>query len=99
MAPRLNLHELLESFTENVYFQPPENIKMVYPAIVYSRTGRRADYADNSPYRSTKQYLVTAITRDPDSDIPDKMDGLPLCTFERFFAADNLNHYVYTLFF
>ena len=36
---RLALHELLceKLGSRNVYFQPPESIKMKYPAIVYSR--------------------------------------------------------------
>ena len=37
---RLKLQEVLEEIlgSRNVYFQPPENIRMQYPAIVYSRS-------------------------------------------------------------
>ena len=36
---REELHELLVSVlgSRNVYFQPPESIRMQYPAIVYAR--------------------------------------------------------------
>jgi hypothetical protein len=37
MAPRLQLQTLLETLTEHVYFQPPENLKVQYPCIVYQR--------------------------------------------------------------
>lgn len=105
MGSRLELQALLESImTEqdletNVYFQPPTSIQMSYPCIVYSRDGSDAKRADNELYKLTKRYQVTVIDRDPDSSIPDVVEELPLCSFNRFFAADSLNHYVYTLFF
>lgn len=99
MAPRLELQALLEGFADHVYFQPPENIQMQYPCIVYNRDFAEARFADNGPYRRTLRYLVTIIDRDPDSQIPGKVAELPMCTYNRFFTADGLNHDVYTLFF
>lgn len=84
---------------ENVYFQPPTNVKMQYPCIVYVRDGSRTERADNEPYRITKRYQVTVIDRDPDINLPDQVEELSLCNFDRFFAAENLNHWVFTLFF
>jgi hypothetical protein len=46
----------------------------------------------------TKKYQLTVIDRDPDSILPDKMEELDYCQFNRFFTADNLNHWVFTLF-
>lgn len=83
----------------NVYFQPKQNISMEYPCIVYKRDARNTQFADNRPYRSKKRYQVTIIDQDPDSDIPEKVAALPLCSFSRFFTAGNLNHDVYTLYF
>lgn len=99
MAPRLQLQTLLESITENVYFQPPTNVKLEYPCIMYVRDGSDAKFADNAPYSHTKRYQVTVIDRNPDTDLSDKVEELPMCTFDRYFAADNLNHYVFSLFF
>lgn len=96
---RLQLQSLLEDITPNVYFQPPNNLQMQYPCIRYERDRADTKFAGNSPYRLTKRYQVTVISTDPDSDIPDKVAALPLCTHQRFFVADNLNHDVYTLFF
>lgn len=96
---RLQLHQLLKTFCENVYFQPPENVQMKYPAIVYQRDYRYVAHADNTPYLNTKRYAVTIIDRDPDSEIVEKVANLPLCTFNRFFAVDYLNHDIYSLYF
>ena len=99
MAPRLELQSVLEGLTDHVYFQPPENIQMQYPCILYSRDGSSADHADNGLYRHAKRYQVTVVDRDPDTEITDMVEALPFVSFERFFAADDLNHYVFTLFF
>lgn len=99
MAPRLELQALLEDLAPNVYFQPPENVKLAYPCIIYKRDYAQVQFADNNPYRNTKRYMVTVIDRDPDSAIPDKVAALPMCIFNRFYTADNLNHDVFNLFF
>lgn len=100
MGLRLDLQTLLKTMgTENVYFQPPSNIVMVYPCIVYSRVSRDTKFADNEPYASEKQYALTVIDRDPDSLIPDKVAKLPKCRFSRHFTADSLHHDVYNIFF
>lgn len=97
--PRSDLQQRLKLITPHVYFQPPENIKMEYPCIVYERSDINVKYADNSPYSSTNRYTVTVIDRNPESAISSAIALLPLCSFDRFFAADNLNHDVYTLYF
>lgn len=98
MGQRPDLHALLKSFVENVYFQPPPTVKMQYPCIIYSRDDRHVVHADNGPYRGKIRYQVTVIDRDPDSEVPEKVAELPLCSFERFFTTDNLNHDVYNLY-
>lgn len=99
MAPRLDLHSILEGITPNVYFQPPPNVNLQYPCIVYQRDYAVTEFADNAPYRHTQRYMVTVIDRDPDSVIPDEVAKLPMSTFNRFFAIENLNHDVYVVFF
>lgn len=101
MAPRLELQEILVELlgSDNVYFQPPENVKIEYPCIVYRRDLMTTNFADDIPYRILKRYQVTVIDRDPDSIIPDKVGKLPMCSYNRFFTADNLNHDIFNLFF
>lgn len=100
MDQRLKLHSLLQTMgAKGVYFQPPENIKMVYPAIVYKRDRARTDFAGNNPYIHTKLYQITIIDSDPDSEIPDRVSKLPMCLFSRNFVVDQLNHDVYNIYF
>jgi hypothetical protein len=101
MAQRLELQGILTDIlaSNNVYFQPPPSVQMEYPCIVYNRDDQDIVHADNKTYRRTTRYLVTVIDRDPDSTIPEKVGELPLCVYDRFYTADNLNHDVYKLFF
>lgn len=99
MAPRLELHTLLKTIADNVYFQPPTNVKLVYPCIIYERDSGDTKFADDKPYNHTVRYTIVVIDRDPDSPILAKIAALPMCLFNRFYSADNLNHNVYNLFF
>lgn len=101
MGARTDLQTLLETTlgSSNVYFQPPANVQMQYPCIVYARDAADSKFADNKHYRYTKRYQVTIIDRDPDSLVPDTIAQLPLCSFQRFFTKDNLNHDVFNLYF
>ena len=101
MAQRTQLHSLLKTIlgTDKVYFQPPSTIKIVHPCIIYKLEDMDISFANNKPYKNMKQYMITVIDSNPDSLIPDKIAALPLVSFDRFFTANNLNHYVYKLFF
>lgn len=99
MGQRLQLQSLLELVTPHVYFQPPPNINLEYPCIVYARDGSKPEFAENGLYLHTKRYMVTVIDQNPDSLLPDKVEEMPLCAFDRFYATENLNHHVFNLFF
>lgn len=101
MGTRLELHTLLLGLlgNPNVYFQAPPNNELYYPCIIYAWDDTKTDFADNSPYRRSKRYQVTAIDRNPDSLIPNDIAQLPLSSMERTFKKDNLNHFVFTLYF
>ena len=98
---RIELQAILEGIlgTRNVYFQPPPNVQMKYPCIVYQRLFADTTFAGNRPYRYEKRYQVTYIDRNPDSLVPDKIAELPMCVFNRYFAQDGLNHDVFNLYF
>ncbi len=85
--------------SDNVYFQPPETSKIKYPCIIYKLSDIDTDFADNCSYMTRKQYLLTIIDKNPDSELPDKISKLPFSRFNRFFTKDNLNHWVFTLYF
>lgn len=109
MNRRIRFQEILESIdglaidprTQRpaVYFQPPESVKMSYPAIVYGLDEIKNTYADGGVYLSRRRYSVTVIDQDPDSLIVGKVAALPTCRFNRHYERDNLNHDVFTIFF
>lgn len=97
---RLQLQTTLEEAlgSTNVYFQPPSNAQMQYPAIVYNLDRVDTRFAGDKPYSHEKRYQVTVIDRNPDSVIPDQVAALPKSAFNRFFAVSGLNHYIFTLY-
>lgn len=101
MNTRLELHELLcETLgSRNVYFQPPESIRMNYPAIVYSRSRIDNTFADNTVYKQKVSYEITVIDEDPDSEIVKKVSLIPMCRFDRHFTSNNLNHDTFTIYY
>ncbi len=101
MANRLDLQTLLEEIlgTRNVYFQPPESVKMNYPAIVYGLDDIQNNHADDGVYLLHKCYSVTLIDKNPDSSFVDTIAKLRICRFDRHFKSENLNHWVFSLYF
>ncbi len=101
MAPRLELQAYLVGLlgSDNVYFQPPPTVKMQYPCIIYKRDNVNTAFADNKPYKHKTRYQVIVVDVNPDSDIHEKVAALPMCSYDRFYTADYLNHDVYNLFF
>lgn len=98
---RLLFHEELCNIlgSRNVYYQPPENIKMSYPAIIYSRSDIDNRFADNNVYLQDRAYQVIVVDPDPDSEIVDSLSLFPMSRFDRHYVADNLNHDVFTVYY
>lgn len=104
MDKRLELDALLRkvmkdvSGVENVYFQPPENLLLKYPAIIYSRSDIRNRPADDMVYSQFTFYDLTVIDKNPDSLLVYAVASLPRCKFGRHYKSDNLNHDTFTIF-
>lgn len=101
MDRRLMLQETLEKILESdqVYFQSPENLRMRYPAIIYSLDDIYKNSADDVAYKKVKAYQILLIYTDPDTDLLDKIISLPMCSFDRSYKADNLYHAVFTIYY
>ena len=99
MGSRLELQNLLESIlgSRNVYYQPPESIKIKYPAIIYSRNDIDNNFADDIVYMQNHTYQIIVIDANPDSEIVNKISKLPMCRYHRHYTSDNLNHDVFIL--
>lgn len=103
MAPerRVMLHDLLVKVlgSRNVYFQPPEGLKIEYPAIIYGFDNTRVEYGNNLPYAVKRRYQITYIDRDPDSDILDVLLRMPMTRLASTYIAKGLNHYNFSTYF
>lgn len=101
MASREVLQTKLEVLlgSRNVYYQPPESLKMKYPAIRYSRSDIDSKHADNMKYSNFNRYEIIVIDNRPDNDVIKKILELPLSSYNRHYVAENLNHDVINLYF
>lgn len=90
------LHSVLGS--NNVYFDPPESVKMKYPAIVYKRAKTNTISADNKKFIYYDRYEVTFIRKDADNDVVDAILEFPYCEHNSQYKASDLYHDVFTLY-
>ena len=100
-ARRLILQTKLEELigNRNVYYDPPENLKMRYPAIRYSKSKISTRHADDKIYNKMVRYELIVISSEPDSDIINKILEFPYSSFDRHYISDNLHHDVLTLYY
>ena len=100
MASRLELQTLFEELlgSRNVYYQPPESIKMSYTAIKYSRSDVDVRHADNTTYSKMTKYEVIVIAKNPDDPVIEKILDLPYCSYDRHYVSDNLYRDVFILY-
>lgn len=91
------LEDLLDS--KHVYYQPPENLKMEYPAIRYSKSDEEDIYANNIKYLSMSVYDLVVIDKKPDNPVIKKLLELPYSEFDRHYVADGLNHDIIRIFY
>lgn len=101
MERRLELHEILCGLlgSRKVYYNPPESLKMEYPAIRYSKKDIQGRFADNRIYSKMTCYELIVISKTADHEVIDKLMELPYISFDRHYKSDNLNHDVLTLYF
>ena len=101
MASRKDLHNRLIEIlgSKNVYFNPPENMVMEYPCIVYNLEDIELKKADNINYLVQHYYNVTLIHPNPVNKIIDAIVDLPYCEFISFYSTDDLNHYRYRIYY
>ena len=102
MASRLKLQRELEEFlgNKNVYFQPPESVKLRFPCIVYEYDVGITKYADDIPYQYIRPYKITIITQNPESDLVSKLAyKYPTIRQLPHFVSDNRYHDAFRLYY
>lgn len=96
------LQKIFENIVQNngkVYFQPPSNLRMIFPCIEYHLSMIDTTFADDSAYHSERRYQVTTISPNPENPWIEELLKLPKCTFSRHFTSDGLNHDVFYIYF
>lgn len=99
---RQDLETILETIlnNHNVYFQPPESLKLKYPCIIYRRSKPQVYHADGFPYSITNGYDLTVIQTKSDTTISDELiRTLPMCTYDRSYNQNNLYYEALHLYF
>lgn len=100
MGSRLELHNELLKFVDNAYFQPPSGMNLSYPCIVYHKSGKNRENANNGIYLSLQQYQLTLIEKQPDSDLADRIEEhFTHCGISQYYTVDNLNHTTLNLYY
>ena len=101
MYSRLDLHETLCQIlgSRNVYYQPPQNLKMTYPCIVYQLDRIENRQAENGVHAQFHQYNITIIDPRPDNAAIHKMSRLARSRYDRHYVADGLNHDSFTIYY
>lgn len=96
---RLKLHYMLVEAlgSENVYFQPPPSHMMQYPCIRYYLSDVSQVRANNKSYIKNLSYTATFMTKNQITDVPERLEEIPYCVFDRCYISDNLYHFVYTI--
>lgn len=84
---------------DNVYFQPPESIKLKYPCIIYSLKDMNITNANNRKYLRNRKYELMLIDKDPDSVYVDKILNFHYCRLGNIYTTDSLNHFIFELFY
>lgn len=94
MGSRLELQAKLEEAlgSKNVYYQPPESMKLSYPAIVYGLSGMSRKHADDKEYIRRLRYEITVIDKRPFNPAIDKILKFPHSYYDCPYKADNLYH-------
>lgn len=106
MDRRLKLQAELEAIVgnKNVYWQPPENLKLKYPCIVYEERPIELTRADNRSYMKKQSWDVTYIRTFTNRNLTDETlheftDRFTYCRHNQHFISDNLIHDVFTIYY
>ncbi len=100
MGSTEQLHDELLKFLPNVYFQPPSNLTMKYPCIVYSKNGKSRRFGNDRIYNSIQGYQLTVIEIDPYGTTADDLEeSLQYCTINQNFVIDGLHHTTLNLYY
>lgn len=92
------LRELLGS--SNVYYQPPESLRLKYDCFVYELDRPDITRANDKVYLHRRQYSLTHIYRDPDMSMEETIIAhFDHASKNTHFTSDGLHHDVYSIYY
>lgn len=96
---RLTLHQKLVEIlgSNNVYYNPPETIKMKFPCIVYSLDYIDNVDADNKKYIDWTTYKIRVVSYEVDHPATRQILKLPMTRYSSRYVRDGLYHDVIIL--
>lgn len=102
MADRLELQkELVELLgSKQVYYDPPETLKLKYPCFLYQSDIPYDVKANNHSYMYVKRYSVTYINSNPDNDMTARLlNHFGHISAGNPYTSDSLHHYPFDIYY
>lgn len=96
---RLTLHQAFVDAlgSSNVYYNPPETLKMEFPAIVYKLDYIEQIHADNKKYIDWTTYKVIVVSSRPDHPVIKKILNWEMTRFSTSYTRNGFYHSVIIL--
>lgn len=83
-----------------VHYQPPQNLQLKYPCVIYEMDGLQNQFADNLPYAQMVRYSVTVMDKTPDSVLwTALLHKFQYVTLENVMNVDGIYHWNFTLYY
>ena len=101
MLKRVDIQEKFKFLlgSNNVYYQPPANLKMKYPAIVYSLDGLDVKRFDNTKLINKNCFSVTHIYRNESENLVETMlKNFEYISFDNRSIVDGIYNDHYTIY-
>lgn len=101
MLKRVDIQEKFKFLlgSNNVYYQPPANLKMKYPAIVYSLDGLDVKHFDNKRLINKNCFSVTHIYRNESENLVETMlKNFEYISFDNRSIVDGIYNDHYTIY-
>lgn len=100
MVKRQALINKIKILCANVYYQPPESVKLKYPCVIVKKNPGDMKPADNIKYIYSPSYTLTVIDRDPDRALAEQIFmSFMISRYDQNFVRDNLYHDIITVYF
>lgn len=102
MDKRLELQNKLQTLdgVNKIYYQPPTNVMLQYPCIIYNDQPGKAIKASGTLYNYTDCYELMYIGKKPNKQIIQELLSIfKYINFDRTYVYDGLYHYVFTIYY